>query len=63
MQDPKAFYASECRLQHGFDVSHSFIDVDDMVTGGAGMLYILAWIHTEGDQAAGPNPGKEHQNR
>lgn len=44
-------------------VSPTFIDMQDVVAGGAGMLHILASIHAERDQTKWPEPGVEYQNK
>lgn len=39
------------------------MDMQDAVTGGAGMLHVLARIHAERDQTARPDPSVEYQNK
>lgn len=44
-------------------LSHAFVDMQDIVTGGAGMLHIFASIYTERDETTRPAPGVEYQNK
>lgn len=42
---------------------HALMDVQDGVTGGAGMLHVLTGRHTKRDQTAGPEPAEMHQDK
>lgn len=48
---------------HCSAVSAAFVDMQDVVAYGAGMLHILASIHAEGDQTARPATGVKHRNK